>query len=575
MPTFQFYKDGEKLYEFTGNKPDMLKLKMNFYNKRSSPPSAGGDAGPAAKRQKPNDAVPLNACIVIGATKPPHFSMGPGTYEVPMTMHADNRARLAAAMREKGAVGLILLKGGVQESRHDTDTEIVFRQESYFNWAFGVAEPEWLGAIDIATGKNVMFMPRLDPDDSAWIGRIKPPEEFKAYYNFDEVRYTDEIAQFCKEWTADGHAAQPLHVLYGRNSDSGSYSEFASFDGDAAFNVDKTVLFQVFANCRVYKSPEELKLMAHVSKVTSWAHVDVMRATKGAIPEYQLESLFRHHIYTHAGCRNTAYTCICACGPNSGTLHYGHAGAPNDRTLAETDVALLDMGAEYHAYCSDITCSFPVSGKFTDDQRMIFNGVLAAVKAVIINMRPGTSWVAMHRIATKTQIEHLIAGGILKGNLDEVTASGVGNNFFPCGLGHFIGCDTHDVGGYLENNPERIVDEGPHGIKKLRTARDLEEGMVLTVEPGIYFVDHLLDLALADPKKEKFIVKERLAQFRGFGGVRFEDVVAVTKTGVANYTLCPRTPEEIESVMAGGEWPPAKDAAPWLQRQWETPLPSA
>lgn len=105
MPTFQFYKEGEKLYEFTGNKPDMLKLKMNFYNKRSSPPSAGGDAGPAAKRQKPNDAVPLNACIVIGATKPPHFSMGPGTYEVPMTMHADNRARLAAAMREKGAVG--------------------------------------------------------------------------------------------------------------------------------------------------------------------------------------------------------------------------------------------------------------------------------------------------------------------------------------------------------------------------------------------------------------------------------------------------------------------------------------
>ena len=136
------------------------------------------------------------------------------------------------------------------------------------------------------------------------------------------------------------------------------FTSIIDLKGDAAFNVDKTVLFQVFANCRVYKSPEELKLMAHVSKVTSWAHVDVMRATKGAIPEYQLESLFRHHIYTHAGCRNTAYTCICACGPNSGTLHYGHAGAPNDRTLAETDVALLDMGAEYHAYCSDITCRY-------------------------------------------------------------------------------------------------------------------------------------------------------------------------------------------------------------------------
>jgi len=213
-----------------------------------------------------------------------------------------------------------------------------------------------------------------------------------------------------------------------------------------------------------------------------------------------------------------------------------------------------------------------VSGKFTADQKMIFNGVLAAVKGVMDNMRPGTSWVDMHRIATKTQLEHLIAGGVLQGDLDEAMASGIGNNFFPCGLGHFIGCDTHDVGGYLEHCPPRITNEGPHGIRKLRTARDLEEGMVLTVEPGIYFVDHLLDLALADPAKEKFIVKERLAQFRGFGGVRLEDVVAVTKTGIVNYTLTPRTPDEIEAVMAGGQWPPATDEAPWLQRQWEAPL---
>lgn len=458
--------------------------------------------------------------------------------------------------------------------RHDTDTELVFRQESYFNWAFGVMEPEWFGAIDIATSKTTLFIPRLDPDDSAWIGRIKAPVEFKEYYDADDVRYTDEIVAFCKEWDADGHSGEPLHILYGQNTDSGAYSQQAQFAGVADFPTEKRVLFQVFANCRVYKSSEELKLMAHVSKVTSLAHVDVMRATKGSIPEYQLESLFRHHIYTHAGCRNTAYTCICACGPNSGTLHYGHAGAPNDRTLTSADMALLDMGAEYHAYCSDITCSFPVSGKFTDDQRMIFNGVLAAVKGVVDIMKPGTSWVQCHRIATRVQLEHLIAGGILQGDLEEMFKSGIGSNFFPCGLGHFIGCDTHDVGGYLDHCPPRI-DEGPHGIRKLRTARDLEEGMVLTVEPGIYFVDHLLDLALADPKKSKFIVKDRLAQFRGFGGVRLEDVVAVTKTGIVNYTLCPRTPEEIEGVMAGGQWPPATDGAPWLCRQWETPVPPA
>jgi Xaa-Pro dipeptidase len=568
MPTFQFYKNNEKLYEFTGNKPDMLKLKLKAFAKKSI---SATQPGGSSKRQKVSSSDLVNEAA---SPKPPHFSMGPGTYEVEMSMHAENRGRLVAAMQAKGANGLVLLKGGNQECRHDTDTEIIFRQESYFNWAFGIVESEWFGCIDVCTGKTTMFIPRLDPDLSAWIGRIKAPAEFKAYYDVDDVRYVDEMAAFCKEWTAADHAGQPLHVLYGQNTDSGSFSDPAKFDGIDAFPVEKNVLFQIIANCRVFKSPKELALMAHVSKITSWAHVDVMRATKGAIPEYQLESLFRHHIYHHAGCRNCAYTCICACGPNSGTLHYGHAGAPNDRTLQLTDIALLDMGAEYHAYTSDITCSFPVSGKFSDDQKMIFTGVLMAVKSVMDNMRPGISWVDMHRLATKTVIEHLVGGGILKGDVDEMVSANMGATFLPCGLGHFIGCDTHDVGGYLNGNPERI-DEGPHGIRKLRTARDLEQGMVLTVEPGIYFVDHLLDLALKDPVKSKFIVPERLAQFRGFGGVRLEDVVTVTADGIDNYTLCPRTIEEIEGVMAGGPWPPLVDAAPWLCRRWETPLPNA
>jgi Xaa-Pro dipeptidase len=241
--------------------------------------------------------------------------------------------------------------------------------------------------------------------------------------------------------------------------------------------------------------------------------------------EYQLESLFHHYIYYRGGCRLLAYTCICACGPNAATLHYGHAGAPNDRTLEKGDIALLDMGAEYHCYCSDITCTYPVSGVFDDRQKMIYAGVLKSVRAVEEAMKPGVKWTDMHRLATRVILEHLTENGLLAGDVDAMVAANLGKIFLPCGLGHFVGLDTHDVGGYLEGYPER-VDEGPYGIKKLRTARVLEEGMVLTIEPGIYFIASLLDTAQADPDLSKFLTL-KLDEFRTFGGVRLEDVSGI------------------------------------------------
>ena len=128
------------------------------------------------------------------------------------------------------------------------------------------------------------------------------------------------------------------------------------------------------------------------------AHSEVMRYAKPGLMEYQLESLFMHHTYTHGGCRHMAYTCICACGPNPAVLHYGHAGAPNARLLKEGDQALLDMGAEYHCYAADITCSFPISSDFTRDQVLVHEAVLAAQVAVIGALKPGVAcWVEINQ----------------------------------------------------------------------------------------------------------------------------------------------------------------------------------
>ena len=212
----------------------------------------------------------------------------------------------------------------------------------------------------------------------------------------------------------------------------------------AGAETHEGALYEAIAECRVVKSAAELEVMRYASYVSSDAHVEVMRAAAPGMKEYQLEAIFHHHVYRHGGCRHLAYTAICACGPNSAVLHYGHAGAPNDRTLEDHDIALIDMGAEYHFYASDITCSFPIRGTFDDDQRMIYTTVLAAQRAVIEAMRPGVSWADMHRLMWRVTLERLRDGGVLCGDVDEMMAAELGAVFIPCGLGHLIGIDTHD-----------------------------------------------------------------------------------------------------------------------------------
>ncbi len=212
------------------------------------------------------------------------------------------------------------------------------------------------------------------------------------------------------------------------------------------------------------------------------------------------------------------------------------------------------MGAEYYRFCSDITCSYPVNGKFTDKQRMVYNAVLAANRAVVDKARPGVSWVDMHLLANRVTLEHLKAAGLLEGSIDDMMKVNLGGVFQPHGLGHFIGLDTHDVGGYLPGHPER-----PKGIglKGLRTARVLKANMVITIEPGCYFIPHLLDMALGDEEQKKFMVPEKIAEFRDFGGVRIEDDVVIHDDHVEIMSQVPRTVEEVESWMAGegGEIP--------------------
>ncbi|CAI5950638.1 unnamed protein product [Closterium sp. NIES-64] len=477
-------------------------------------------------------------------------------------MFNENRQKLAERMRAKlqgrEEHAIVLLQGGESQMRHCTDHEDVFRQESYFSYLFGVIEPGFYGAVDVSVqpARSFLFMPHLPDSYAVWMGPLHTHQQIKDKYGVDEVHYIEDMAAVLKAAAAGSGSGLPtLFLLKGINTDSGNSCKPAHFDGIDAFPQDLTVLHPELSECRVIKSQEEIRVMRYAAAVSSDAHVEVMRRVRPGMMEYEMEADFLHHAAVVGGCRLAGYTCICGTGPNSSILHYGHAGAPNDRECRDGDMALLDMGAEYFTYGADITCSFPVNGTLTADQRLVYEAVLAAQRAVFGAMKPGVSWVDMHRLSERTILEHLKEGGLLQGSIDDMMAQHLGALFMPHGLGHFLGIDTHDVGGY--NNAERLNEPG---AKSLRTTRHLEAGMVITVEPGCYFIDTLLDPALADPAVARFLVPERIAHFRGFGGVRLEDDVVVTTEGIENLTKCPRDVAEVEAVMAGKPWPCALDS---------------
>jgi len=475
------------------------------------------------------------------------YSQGENTLQVPMELFALNRRRLCSKLKETKTVdsnSVVVLQGGVGISIYDTDREYLFRQESFFHWAFGVLEPDFFGVIEIESGSSHLFIPHFPESYGVWMGKIYDCEHYKKKYAVDHVHYVKKIEEVLKELNAE-----KLLILKGLNTDSDLQTKETVFEGISGFQVDKETLHPVISECRVIKTELELDVLRYVCRISSDAHVAVMKAIRPGMKEYQGEAVFLHHSYFNGGCRHASYTCICGSGENGSILHYGHAAAPNDKTIKDGDMCLFDMGAEYFCYASDITCSFPVNGKFTEKQKNIYNAVLKANQAVIQAAKPGVSWVNMHLLSNRVMLQELLNVGILQGKVDDMMKANLGATFQPHGLGHFMGLDVHDVGGYLEDHPPRPTRAG---LKSLRTARVLQAGMVITVEPGCYFIQSELNKALADPELSPFFVKDVIDEYRSFGGVRIEDDIIITKDGVELMSIVPRSVEEIESIMAQG-----------------------
>ncbi|ORZ17833.1 peptidase M24, structural domain-containing protein [Absidia repens] len=426
--------------------------------------------------------------------------------------------------------GVIYLNGSVMQERDNTDVELPFRQESNFYYVTGVNEPDFHVVIDIATGKTTLVAPNVVPDHVMWMGMPDSLETLQAKYDVDQVIYADKINALItpapKVYTLPITRTTAIDALTSNKCNAD----------------EQKALENAFIDARLIKADWEVEIMRKANKISSDAHIKLWQAVKVGCNEAQLHALFLYESARH-GAFFQSYFPIVGAGMNAATLHYNKNNAVMNNP---NDVVLVDAGAEYDLYASDITRVFPVSGKFTPEARVIYSIVLEMQKTSIDLCKAGVAWEDIHMKATEVGCDGLLKAGILVGDKKEILEKSVMAAFFPHGIGHSIGMDVHDVGGYPDN-VERI---NKPGICNLRMRRTLAAGFAVTVEPGIYFFDYLIDPVLNHPDTGKYINVDALNKYKSVGGVRIEDNLIITQDKPINLTTVPKEIDEIESLMA-------------------------
>jgi Xaa-Pro dipeptidase len=429
---------------------------------------------------------------------------------------------------EESQGGVIYLRGAETMYRYSTDFEFPFRQESNFWYLTGVNEADYHAVIVVKTGEYYLFYPKRDAQYGVWHGRIKQPEEIQELYQPDHLFLDNELLTVLNNLNPS--------VIYCLDEVQAEYLEDLNRD----FVVDTESLPDALTYCRSIKTDDELNKMRRAAVVNDQAHIDVIKSIKPGMFEYESKAIFDYSQKSR-GLLQPAYSGIHASGVNSAILHY----TGSDGRMEDGELLLVDAGYEYEGYASDVTRTFPVNGRFSGDQAAIYQVTLDALNKTIEMVKPGVKMEELHMAACRIILHGLKDIGIVQGEVDDMMENNIFALFFPHGLGHFLGLDTHDVGGY----PKGVDRIDRPGVRFLRVRRELEPGMVITIEPGIYFISALLKPALLNKEQAPFLNAKKIESLYHFGGIRIEDNLIVTETGSENMTKVPKEIKEIEKIM--------------------------
>lgn len=410
------------------------------------------------------------------------------------------------------------------EAIRNRDSHYPYRFDSYFYYLTGFKEPESvlvLLAGDAGKGiapKSILFCRDKDMEREIWDGFRFGPAAAVTEFGFDEAYSILALDEMLPKLLAN----QP-RLFYSLGADATWDARVTGWLNQVRAQVrtgvsapdDIADVRKMLDEMRLYKSPAEQALMRRSASIAAGAHKRAMQKVRAGKMEYEIEAEFLHEFYRF-GAQAPAYTSIVAGGANACTLHYN----ANNARLHDGDLLLIDAGCELDGYASDITRTFPVSGKFSAAQKDVYELVLAAQAAAIAKVGVNSHWNAPHEAALDILVQGFIDFGWCKGSKDAVLESGAYRQFYMHRTGHWLGLDVHDAGEYKD---------------KAGNWRMLEPGMMLTVEPGCY-------VRPADNVPEHFWNI----------GIRIEDDVLVTANGCDVITGdAPKTVADIESVMAG------------------------
>ncbi|VXC03648.1 Xaa-Pro aminopeptidase [Pseudomonas sp. 9Ag] len=434
---------------------------------------------------------------------------------IPRTEYVRRRKALMAEM-EPNSIAILPAAPMYIRNR---DVEHIYRQDSDFQYLSGFPEPEAVIALIPGRehGEYVLFCRERDPARELWDGLRAGQDGAISEYGADDAFPIGDIDDILPG-LIEGRSRVYYAIGSNQEFDHRLMEWINTIRSKARQGAQPpnefVALDHLLHDLRLYKSANEAKVMRQAAEISARAHIRAMQASRAGLYEYHLEAELDYE-FRKGGAKMPAYGSIVAAGKNACILHYRE----NDAVLKDGDLVLIDAGCEIDCYASDITRTFPVSGRFSTEQKAIYELVLAANEEAFKHIAPGKHWNEAHEATVRVITAGLVELGLLNGDVNELIAAEAYKPFYMHRAGHWLGMDVHDVGDYKVGGEWRV----------------LEPGMAMTVEPGIYIAADNQDVA---------------KKWRGIG-VRIEDDVVVTRHGCEILTNgVPKSVAEIEALMA-------------------------
>ena len=437
--------------------------------------------------------------------------------------------------------GLLLFPGNSDSPMNYADNPYHFRQDSTFLYYFGLDQPDLAGLIDVDAGTATIFGDELSIDYIIWMGDLPTIADRADRVGVADTQPRETLAEILGRAVSAGRAIHFLQPY--RAKIALDLSHWLGISPEETSTEASDELVKAIVAQRNYKTEEEVAEIERAVETSVAMHEAGIRMARPGMKEMEISAEVERIAMAAGG--GVAFPVIATI--NGQTLHNHYHG----NTISDGDLFLLDTGAETPmGYAGDLTSTFPVSPRFSEQQKLIYEIMLSAYDDAVSALAPGVTNREVHFSACRTIFEGMKGLGIMKGDTDEALAAGAHAMVMPHGIGHMMGMDVHD----MENLGEVEVGYGGEaksdqfGLKSLRLARALEPGFVLTIEPGIYFIPQLMEVWRADGRHTEFIDYDELWKWRDFGGVRNEEDYLVTADGARR--LGPRKPQTVAEIEA-------------------------